>query len=88
MDESLVGVDDLLEVESLVAVVGEGGLAVEVFVEGRDGILVGCGVESDDLSAEDAAREVSAVWDEVYCDAMGIISLVESVDDSRSSVGT
>ena len=49
MDEGLVGVDDLLEVESLVAVVGEGGLAVEVFLEGRNGILVGCGVESDGL---------------------------------------
>ena len=64
VDEGLVGVDDLLQVDGLVGVVGEGRLGIERLVRRHD--VVDAGVGFHHLGGEDAAGEVAAVGDEVY----------------------
>jgi len=61
--QCLVGVHHLLQVDGLVAVVGEGGIAVEVLVSLDD--VFGRGLGLDDGSAEDAAGKVASIGDEV-----------------------
>ena len=63
MDETFVGIHHLLEVERLVAVVGEGGIAVKVLIGLND--LIGIGLGTDDLRTEDATGEVATIGDEV-----------------------
>ena len=66
MDETLVGVHHLLQVDGLVAVVGEGGLVVELLVDLGD--LVDVGFRTDYLCGKDAAGKVAAIGDEVDVD--------------------
>ena len=63
MDETLVGVDHLLQVDRLVDVVGEGCVAVEVLVGCHDVFYRSVGLNH--LSSEDATGEVAAIRDEV-----------------------
>ena len=63
VDKRLVGVDHLLEINGLVAVVGEGGIGIEVLV-GLDDILDGGGCLHHGRT-EDATGEVAAIGDEV-----------------------
>ena len=63
MDETLVGVDHLLQVDRLVDVVGEGCVAVEVLVGCHD--VFNRSVGFNHLSGEDATGEVTTIRDEV-----------------------
>ena len=64
MDETFIGVHHLLQVERLVAIVGEGGLAVEVLIGLDD--LVGIGLGTDDLCTEDATGKVATIGTFVF----------------------
>ena len=64
MHQCLVGVYHLLQVNGLVAIVGESSIAVVFLVGSND--VAGGGVGLDDGGAEDATGEVAAVWNEVY----------------------
>ena len=64
MYQCLVGVHHLLEVDGLVAVMSEGGIAVVFLVGGND--VAGGSIGLDDSGAEDATGEVATVGDEVY----------------------
>ena len=64
MHQCLVGVHHLLEVNGLVTIVGEGGIAVVFLVGGND--VAGGGVGFDDSGAEDATGKVATVGNEVY----------------------
>ena len=66
MDETLVGVHHLLQVDGLVAVVGEGCLAVELLVNLGD--LVDVGFRANHFRGEDAPGKVAAIGDEVDVD--------------------
>ena len=63
MDETLVGVDHLLQVDRLVDVVGEGCVAVEILVGCHDVFYRSVGLHY--LSSEDATGEVATIRDEV-----------------------
>ncbi len=63
MDETLVGVDHLLQVDRLVDVVGEGCIAVEILVGCNDVFYRSIGLNH--LSSEDATGEVATIRDEV-----------------------
>ena len=63
MDETLVGVDHLLQVDRLVDVVGEGCVAVEILVGCHDVFYRSVGFHY--LSSEDATGEVATIRDEV-----------------------
>ena len=63
MDETLVGVDHLLQVDRLVDVVGEGCVAVEILVGCNDVFYRSVGLHH--LSSEDATGEVATIRDEV-----------------------
>ena len=63
MDETLVGVDHLLQVDRLVNVVGEGCVAVEVLVGCHDVFYRSVGLNH--LSSEDATGEVATIRDEI-----------------------
>ena len=63
MDKCLVGIDNLFQVDGGIAVVGEGGVTVEVLVS-LDDIFYWCWC-LDYGSTEDAAGEVTAIGDEV-----------------------
>ena len=63
MDETLVGVDHLLQVDRLVDVVGEGCVAVEILVGCHDVFYRSVGLNH--LSSEDATGEVAAIRDEI-----------------------
>ena len=83
VDERLVGVHNLLEVDGLVAVVGEGGIAIEVLVGLDDVLYWGRGL--DNGCAEDASREVTTIGDEVD---VGIeIALLQFSLPGRSFIG-
>ncbi len=77
MDERLIGVDHLFQVERLVDVVGERRIAVERLVALDDGVETGVGVHH--LSGEDAAREVTAVGNEVEAAAERTLHLREAL---------
>jgi len=79
VDKTFVGIHHLLQVERLVAVVGEGGLAVEVLI-GLDN-LIGIGLGADDLRTEDAAGEVAAIGDEVDVDIERALCLYQRLTD-------
>ena len=63
MDQCLVGVHYLLQVEGLVAIVGEGGITIKVLI-GLDDVLYGSW-RLDNGCAEDASGEVATIGDEV-----------------------
>ena len=63
MDETLVGVDHLLQVDRFVDVVGEGRVAVEVLVGCHDVFNRSVGLHN--LSGKDATGEIAAIRDEV-----------------------
>ena len=63
MDETLVGVDHLLQVDRLVDVVGEGCVAIEILVGCHDVFYRSVGLHY--LSGEDATGEVATIRDEV-----------------------
>ena len=63
MDETLVGVDHLLQVDRLVDVVGEGCVAVEILVGCHDVFYRSIGLNH--LSGEDATGEVATIRDEI-----------------------
>ena len=63
MDETLVGVDHLLQVDRFVDVVGEGCIAVEILVGCNDVFYRSIGLNH--LSSEDATGEVATIRDEV-----------------------
>ena len=63
MDETLVGVDHLLQVDRLVDVVGEGCVAIEILVGCHDVFYRSVGLHY--LSGKDATGEVAAIRDEV-----------------------
>ena len=63
VNQRLVGVHHLFQVERLFAVVGEGGIAIEVLV-GLHNILDGCGC-LDHCGAEDATGKRTAIGNEV-----------------------
>ena len=63
MDQCFVGVHYLLQVEGFVAVVGEGGITIEVLI-GLDDVLYGSW-RLDNGCAEDASGEVATIGDEV-----------------------
>ena len=63
MDETLVGVDHLLQVDRLVDVVGEGCIAVEILVGCHDVFYRSIGLNH--LSGEDATGEVATIRDEI-----------------------
>ena len=63
MDETLVGVDHLLQVDRFVDVVGEGCVAVKVLVGCHDVFYRSVGFNH--LSSEDATGEVATIRDEV-----------------------
>ncbi len=63
MDETLVGVDHLLQVDRFVDVVGEGCVAVEVLVGCHD--VFNRSVGFNHLSGEDATCEIATIRDEV-----------------------
>ena len=63
MDETLVGVDHLLQVDRLVDVVGEGCVAVEILVGCHDVFYWSIGLNH--LSSEDATGEVATIRDEI-----------------------
>ena len=63
MDETLVGVDHLLQVDRFVDVVGEGCIAVEILVGCNDVFYRSIGLNH--LSSEDAAGEVATIRDEI-----------------------
>ena len=63
MDETLVGVDHLLQVDRLVDVVGGGCVAVEILVGCHDVFYRSVGLHY--LSSEDATGEVATIRDEV-----------------------
>ena len=63
MYQGLVGVHHLLQVDGLVAVVGEGGILIELLV-GLDDILNGSN-GLDDGGTEDATCKVATIRDEV-----------------------
>ena len=63
MDETLVGVDHLLQVDRLVNVVGEGCVAVEILVGCHDVFYRSVGLHH--LSSEDATGEVATIRDEI-----------------------
>ena len=66
MHQTLVGVHHLLQIQRFVAVVRKGGIGIEVLVSLDN--LVGGGLRSDDLRAENATGEVAAIGDEVDID--------------------
>ena len=63
MDETLVGVDHLLQVDRFVDVVGEGRVAVEVLVGCHDVFYRSVGLHY--LCGEDATGEVATIRDEI-----------------------
>ena len=63
MDETLVGVDHLLQVDRLVDVMGEGCVAVEILVGCHDVFYRSIGLHY--LSSKDATGEVATIRDEV-----------------------
>ena len=63
MDETLVGVDHLLQVDRLVEVVGEGCVAVEILVGCHD--VFNRSVGFNHLSGEDATGKIATIRDEV-----------------------
>ena len=79
MDETFVGIHHLLQVERLVAVVGEGGIAVKVLIGLND--LIGIGLGTDDLRTEDATGEVATIGDEVDVDIERTLCLYQRLTD-------
>ena len=63
MDETLVGVDHLLQVDRLVDVVGEGCVAIEILVGCHDVFYRSIGLNH--LCSEDATGEVATIRDEI-----------------------
>ena len=63
MYQCLVGVHYLLQINGLVAIMGEGGIGIEIFI-GLDDILNRCHC-FDDGCTEDTASEVTTIGDEV-----------------------
>ena len=88
MHKALVGAYDLLEVDGRIAVVSEGCIGIEILEELDNGILVGCLWQLHHLGAEDATGEIATIWDEIDCDALCLITLVERVNDMRRTLGT
>lgn len=79
MHQRLVSVYHLLQVNRLLAVVREGSIGVEVLV-GIDDILNGGGCANDG-GAEDAAREVAAIRDEVDVGIQIALNLLQRLPD-------
>ena len=77
--QCLVGVHHLLQVDGLVAIVGECGVAVKLPVGLGDGCAVGIGL--DDSGAEDTAGEVTAVGDEVDICVQTALQLLQTLSD-------
>ena len=63
MDETLVGVDHLLQIDRFVDVVGEGCVAVEILVGCHDVFYRSIGLNH--LSSEDATGEVATIRDKI-----------------------
>ena len=63
MYEGLVGIDDLLQVNTLVCIVGESGILIKLLVGLNDVLNRGLGF--DDRCAEDATCKVTTIGDEI-----------------------
>ena len=82
MYQGLVGVDDLLQVDGLVAIVGEGGILIELLVGLDDVLDRSRGL--DDGGTEDATCKVTAIRDEVDVSieiALYLLQLLANLSD-------
>jgi len=79
VDKGLVGVHHLLEVDGLVAVVGKGGIAIEVLVGLDDVLYWGWGLDYG--CAEDASCEVATIGDEVDVGIEIALDLLQTLTD-------
>ena len=81
MHQCLVGVHHLLQVDGFVAIVGEGGIGIELLV-GFDDIFHGCRC-LDDSSTEDSTGEVTTIGDEVDVGIEVALYLFQTLTDLR-----
>ena len=63
MYEGLVGIDNLLQVNTLVCIVGENGILIKLLVGLNDVLNRGFGL--DDRCTEDATSKVATIGDEI-----------------------
>ena len=81
MHQCLVGVHHLLQVDGFVAVVGEGGIGIELLI-GFDNIFHGRW-SLDDSSTEDTTGEVTTIGDEVDVGVEVALYLFQTLTDLR-----
>ena len=81
MYQCLIGVHHLFQVDGFVAIVGEGGIGIELLV-GFDDIFHGCRC-LDDSSTEDSTGEVTTIGDEVDVGIEVALYLFQTLTDLR-----